>query len=96
MAPPNSIITRHVIPALGTVVAWAMFIAPLKAVLQVRRSKALGVSRPGAAVAEIRDLPRLVTASDSPQATSQRADPSCALKASRRAVSAPPPPTPRP
>lgn len=40
----DSILLKHVVPALGTAVAWAMFVAPLKAVVQVRRSRALGVS----------------------------------------------------
>jgi len=37
----DSILLKHVAPGLGCLVAWAMFLAPLKAVLQVRKSKAL-------------------------------------------------------
>ncbi|KAI8471974.1 MAG: sugar efflux transporter for intercellular exchange-domain-containing protein [Monoraphidium minutum] len=44
--PSDSILLKHVVPALGTGVAWAMFLAPLKAVIAVRRSKALGVMNP--------------------------------------------------
>lgn len=40
----DSVLMKHVAPALGCVVAWAMFVSPLKAVLQVRKSRALGVS----------------------------------------------------
>lgn len=42
----DSVLLKHVVPALGTAVAWAMFVSPLKAVVQVRRSKALGALNP--------------------------------------------------
>jgi hypothetical protein len=41
----DSVLLKHVVPAAGTLVAMAMFVAPLKAVLAVRRSRALGVRR---------------------------------------------------
>lgn len=42
---PN-ILLKHIAPGSGCLVAWAMFAAPLKAVLQVRKSKALGAFNP--------------------------------------------------
>lgn len=42
----DSVLLKHVAPAMGCLVAWAMFLAPLRAVLQVRRSRALGALNP--------------------------------------------------
>lgn len=42
----DSVLLKHVAPALGCLVAWAMFLAPLRAVLHVRRSRALGALNP--------------------------------------------------
>ncbi|GBF97258.1 hypothetical protein Rsub_09949 [Raphidocelis subcapitata] len=42
----GSVLLTTVAPALGCIVAWAMFLSPLRAVLQVRKSKAIGAFNP--------------------------------------------------
>jgi hypothetical protein len=42
----NGILLKHVVPALGCLVATALFVSPLQAVLAVRRAKALGALNP--------------------------------------------------
>lgn len=42
----SDILMKHVAPALGTLVAWALFVSPLKAVLAVRQTKTLGALNP--------------------------------------------------
>eukprot|EP00877_Chromochloris_zofingiensis_P005579 jgi/Chrzof1/15021/Cz09g24080.t1 len=42
----NDVLLKHVAPALGCVVAFMLFASPVKAVLQVRRQRALGALNP--------------------------------------------------
>lgn len=42
----GNVLLTHIAPALGCIVAWAMFLSPLRAVMHVRKTKAIGAFNP--------------------------------------------------